>query len=134
LHKAAKYATHFRAQAKVQQSTKQYANCPTNPHPRLSAGRKMASRRLSGQEILFSVFGAIPSAACVKRLLSDLSQAPQLGRLFLLPIFIDACPLGGWYMLFGGVLGVVIVYFAIFSASGGGLSPPLFFFIIVYCP
>jgi len=73
LHKAAKYATHFRAQAKVQQSTKQYANCPTNPHPRLSAGRKMASRRLSGQEILFSVFGAIPSAACVKRLLSDLS-------------------------------------------------------------
>jgi len=62
------------------------------------------------------------------------TQAPQLGRLFLLPIFIDACPLGGWYMLFGGVLGVVIVYFAIFSASGGGLSPPLFFFIIVYCP
>lgn len=34
------------------------------------------------------------------------------------------------------VLGVVIVYIAIFSASGGSLLPPSpsFFFIIVYCP
>lgn len=59
---------------------------PSNPHPRLTAGKKGIGKTTLGSGadpflILCSFFffvGAIPSAACVKRLLSDLSPVYTL--------------------------------------------------------